>query len=191
LTKKRDSPGPILSEKSNQIVRGTTLCCGQVVRRNHGRPCRSRVLTAKVAGRWREKGWITPGEHLLIIGTATNRPLGRCRFHVIAHLEMLRPGAAKRIYRDTLKGWKRRTGPAHEQLAKMLRAGVYRPGGHYVRTPDKQCTARSKRTGKRCRQHRADGTPVCRYHGSRGAPFGGMKRGDPRIAASKRRSAAK
>ncbi|MDQ7790417.1 MAG: helix-turn-helix domain-containing protein, partial [Clostridia bacterium] len=40
---------------------------------------------------------------------------------------------------------------------------------------DYRCTAKSKRTGQRCKQPKADGYEVCRYHGAGGGPPPGTK----------------
>jgi hypothetical protein len=176
-------------------VRGTTnkcRCNAFVVRKGHGSPCKNPPIRAGRAREWRELGWISVAEHLLIIGDAVVRPLGKCREHVIEHLEALRPGAARRLRRDTLKGWERNVGPMRRVDDAMQRAGLKAGRLKYVAPHGpRRCRAKAKSTGKQCGRWAERNLVTCYLHGARGGQFGGMKRGDPRIAASKRRTALK
>jgi hypothetical protein len=79
------------------------------------------------------------------------------------------PGARARILGDAFRGWKRNPVPGLEIMRKMIRAGLVDLSrstgrGHGPR----QCIARAKSTGARCRRWALVGLTVCGKHGGHG-----------------------
>jgi len=106
-----------------------------------------------------------------------------CDQHTRGALEALFPGAKRRLLGDRWKTWKRSTAKGLAVLEAMRRAGAIPKRKPDRPTPNTQCTARSRRSGERCKNWRAHGTPVCRMHGAGGkGPWNSWKRGDPRLA---------
>jgi hypothetical protein len=151
-------------------------------------------MSERRARKWRDAGWITPGEYLVIVGDASTPALGMCQQHTIRALEARKPGAAKRIYRDTLLGWPRNSQPGRTVIDAMRRTGGLKWKVKHVEPyGPRRCVATAKRTGRQCRrwaEHHL-GSKTCRMHGGRGAKFCGLKKGDAILIRQARIRAAK
>jgi hypothetical protein len=125
-----------------------------------GRPCRKRAIRYETVSRWLAEGRINATEASVL---RTSRRL--CFWHAVQFLDAIYPGAKARIYRDNFKRQHRVTHQGLAVMQAMARAGLVKsPGGPHP--GPRQCTARSKRTGKRCGQWRVPGFTVCRWHGA-------------------------
>jgi hypothetical protein len=157
-------------------------CRGEVRQREKARQCDAVTMSERRARKWRDAGWITPGEYLVIVGDASMPGLGMCVQHTIRALEQRNPGAAKRIYRDTLLGWTRNSQPGRTVIDAMRRTGALKWKVKHVEPyGPRRCVATAKRTGRQCRrwaEHHL-GSKTCRMHGGRGAKFSGLRKGDP------------
>jgi hypothetical protein len=81
--------------------------------------------------------------------------------------------AASRIRRETMKGWARNSAPLLRVAAAMRRLGLVKGGRIGRAYGSRQCRAKSKRSGQRCRNWALKGLVTCKFHGALGGPFGG------------------
>jgi hypothetical protein len=127
--------------------------------------------------RWVREGRMTERDAALLRGSASQRGFRGPWWAMLAWLEDYSPGASKRWYGDSKRGWKRNVGPACEAYLVAKIQGRLRRSPGAPRPPTKDRCRAHNRQGERCGQWakpKAEGGryPTCHYHGACAAPYG-------------------